>query len=45
MNNYFSLQSLNIKTTPTYAEGYPGPGLRQAQKCAGLKSVKGTPTA
>ena len=34
------LKPLNTKTT-TYDVGYPSPGLRQTQKCGGVKPVNG----
>ena len=35
------IKSLNIKKTMIYDGGNPGPGLRQAQKCGGVKLVHG----
>ena len=37
-------QSLNINKAMTYDIWNPGPGLRQAQRCGGVKQVKGMPT-
>ena len=36
--------SYNISKTTTCVVGYPGPGLRQALKCDGIKVVNGIPT-
>jgi hypothetical protein len=38
------LKSLNTKKVTTYDIWHPGPGLRQAQKCWGVKLVNGIPT-
>jgi hypothetical protein len=37
-------QSLNTKKIMTYANGNPGLGLGQAQKCGGIKLVNGITT-
>ena len=37
------LKSLNTKKVTTYDIRHPGPGLRQAQKCGGVKLVNGIP--
>jgi hypothetical protein len=39
-----SSQLLNIKNTMTYANGNPGPGFGQAQKCDRVKLVNRIPT-
>jgi len=39
------LKSLNIKRSTAYDIGNPGPRLGQAQKCCGVKSVKGISTS
>jgi hypothetical protein len=36
--------SLNTKKTTVYNVGNPGPGLRQAQTCPGVKPISGIPT-
>jgi len=35
---------LNTKKTIPYDFGNPGPGLGQAHKCVGVKSINGIPT-
>jgi hypothetical protein len=44
MTNHLSSQLLNIKNSMTYANGNPGPGLGQAQKCGRVKLVNRIPT-
>jgi hypothetical protein len=39
MNSHLSPQIIEYKNTMTYDVGNPGPGLEQAQKCVGVKSV------
>jgi len=39
MNNHLSSKNFKHKKTMTYDVGYPGPGLRQAQKCGRVYQI------
>ena len=44
MNKHISSQSIEYKKTTVYDVGHSSPGLRQAHKCDGVKTVNWIPT-
>ena len=41
MYSHLSSQTIEHKKGPQHGIGYPGPSLRQVQKCGGIKLVNG----